>query len=43
MHWDAFDKQDTFSTVEKDGGCRVGKVHAAQHYSPMPDHTGFKL
>ena len=41
MHWDTF-KQDNDSTVEGDGGCRVGEVRAGPA-SPMPDHKGFKL
>ena len=41
MHWDTF-KQDTYSTVGGDGGCRVGKVQAGTT-STMPDHKGFKL
>ena len=41
MHWDTF-KQDNYSTVEGDGGCRVGEVRAGTT-SPMPDHKGFKL
>ena len=36
MHWDTF-KQDNYSTVGEDGGCRVGKVQAGTT-SPMPDH-----
>ena len=41
MHWDIF-KQDNYSTVGGDGGCRVGEVRAGTT-SPMPDHKGFKL
>ena len=41
MHWDTF-KQDDYSTVGGDGGCRVGEVRA-DTTSPMPDHKGFKL
>ena len=41
MHWDTF-KQDNYSTVGGDGGCRVGEVRAGTT-SPMPDHKGFKL
>ena len=41
MHWDTY-KQDNYSTVEGDGGCRVGEVRAGTT-SPMPDHKGFKL
>ena len=40
MHWDTF-KQDNYSTVGGDGGCRVGEVWAGTT-SPMPDHKGFK-
>ena len=35
-------KQDNYSTVGGDGGCRVGKVRAGTT-SPIPDHNGFKL
>ena len=41
MHWDIF-KQDNYSTVGGNGGCRVGEVRAGTT-SPMPDHKGFKL
>ena len=41
MHWDTF-KQDNYSTVGGDGGCRVGKGRASTT-SPMPDYMGFKL
>ena len=41
MHWDTF-KQDNYSAVGGDGGCRVGKVWAGTT-SFMPDHKGFKL
>ena len=41
MHWDTF-KQDNYSTVGGDGGCRVGEVRAGTT-SPMPDYKGFKL
>ena len=41
MHWDTF-KQDNYTTVGGDGGCRVGEVRAGTT-SPMPDHKGFKL
>ena len=41
MHWDTF-KQDDYSTVGGDGGCRVGEVRAGTT-SPMPDHKGLKL
>ena len=41
LHWDTF-KQDNYSTVGGDGGCRVGEVRASTT-SPMPDHKGFKL
>ena len=34
-------KQDNYSTVGGDGGCRVGEVRAGTT-SPMPDHKGFK-
>ena len=40
MHWNTF-KQDNYSTVGGDGGCRVGEVRAGTT-SPMPDHKGFK-
>ena len=40
MHWDTF-KQDNYSTVGGDGGCRVGEVQAGTT-SPMPDHKDFK-
>ena len=40
MHWDIF-KQDNYSMVGGNGGCRVGKVRAGTT-SPMPDHKGFK-
>ena len=35
-------KQDHYSTVGGNGGCRVGEVRAGTT-SPMPDHKGFKL
>ena len=35
-------KQDNYSTVGGDGGCRVSEVRAGTT-SPMPDHKGFKL
>ena len=38
MHWDTF-KQDNYSTVGVDGGCRVGEVRVCTT-SPMPDHKG---
>ena len=41
MHWDTF-KQDNYSTVEGDGGCRIGEVRAGTT-SPLPDHKGFKV
>ena len=41
MHWDVF-KQDNYSTVGGDGGCRVSEVQA-DTTPPMPDHKGFKL
>ena len=41
MHWDTY-KQDNYSTVGGDGGCRVGEIRAGTT-SPMPDHKGFKL
>ena len=41
MHWDTY-KQDNYSTVGGDGGCRVGEVRAGTT-SPMPDHKGFML
>ena len=39
MHWDTF-KQDNYSTVGEDGGCRVGEVQAGTT-SLMSDHKGF--
>ena len=44
MTVDALDtfKQDNYSTVTGDGGCRVGEVRAGTT-SPMSDHKGFKL
>ena len=41
MYWDTF-KQNNYSTVGGDGGCRVGEVWAGTT-SPMPDHKSFKL
>ena len=41
MHCDTF-KQDNYSTVGGDGGCRVGEVRAGTT-SPMPDHQGFSV
>ena len=41
MHRDTC-KQDDYSIVEGDGGCRVGEVRAGTT-SPMPDHKGIKL
>ena len=38
MHWDTL-KQDNDSTVQGDGGSRVGKVRAGTT-SPMPEHKG---
>ena len=35
-------RDDNYSTVGGDGGCRVGEVRAGTT-SPMPDHKGFKL
>ena len=35
-------KQDNYSTVRGDGGCRAGEVRAGTT-SPMPEHKGFKL
>ena len=35
-------KQDNDSTVQGDGGSRVGEVRAGTT-SPMPEHKGFKL
>ena len=35
-------RQDNYSTVGGDGGCRVGEVRAGTT-CPMPDHKGFKL
>ena len=40
MHWETF-KQDNYSTVGGDGGCRVGEVRAGTT-SHMPDKD-FKL
>ena len=34
-------KQENYSTVGVDGGCRVSEVRAGTT-SPMPDHKGFK-
>ena len=31
MHWDTF-KQDKYSTVGGDGGCRVGEVRDSGHH-----------
>ena len=39
MHCDTF-KQDNYSTVGGDGGCRVSEVQTGTT-SPMPDHKGF--
>ena len=41
MHWGIV-KQDNYSTVQGDGGGRVGEVRASTT-SPMPEHKGFKL
>ena len=41
MHWDTF-KQDNYSAVGGDGGCRVGEVQAGTT-STMPDQKGVKL
>ena len=41
MYWGTF-KQDSYSKVEGDGGCRVGKVRV-DTTSPMLEHKGFKL
>ena len=41
MHWDTF-KQNNYSTVGADGGCRVGEVPTGTT-SPMPGHEGCKL
>ena len=41
MHWDTF-KQDNYSTVQGDGGSRVGEVLAGTT-SPMPKHKDFML
>ena len=41
MHWDTF-KQDNYSTVGGNGGCRDGEIRVGTT-SPMRDHTGFKL
>ena len=35
-------KQDNYSAVGGDGGCRVSEVRAGTT-SSMPDHKGFKL
>ena len=40
MHWDTF-KQDNYTAVGVDGGCRVGEARAGT-ISPMP-HKVFKL
>ena len=42
MHWDAL-KQGNYSTVQGDGGSRVGEVRAGGITSPMPKHKGFML
>ena len=46
LHWDTF-KQDNYSTVGGDGGCRVGEVRAGTTPPPppppMPYHKGSKL
>ena len=41
LHWDTL-KQDDYSTVGGDGGCRVGEARASTT-SPVPDHKGFEL
>ena len=41
MHWDNF-KQDNYSTVGGEGGCRVSEVWASTT-SRIPNHKGFKL
>ena len=41
MHWDTL-KQDNYSTVQGDGGSRVGEVRAGTT-SPTPEDKGFKL
>ena len=41
LHWDTL-KQDNYSTVGGDGGCRVGEVRTSTTF-PMPDHKGFRL
>ena len=40
MHWDTF-KQDNYSTLGGEGGCRVGEVRASTT-SPKPNHKGFQ-
>ena len=35
-------KQDNYSIVGGDGGCRVGELRAGTT-SPFPNHKGFKL
>ena len=40
MVWDTF-KQDNYSTVGGDEGCKVGEVHDGT--TPMPNHKRFKL
>ena len=35
-------KQDNYSTMGGNGGCRVGEVRAGTT-SPMPDHKGFNV
>ena len=41
MHWDTL-KQDNDSTVQGNGGSKVGEVRAGTT-SSMPKHKGFKL
>ena len=41
MHWDTF-KQDKYSPVGGDGGCRVDEVRAGTT-SPMHNRKDFKL
>ena len=35
-------KQDNYSTVRGDGGCKVSEIRAGST-SPMTDHMGFDL
>ena len=42
IHQDKYVKQDNYSTVGGDGGCRASEVRASTT-CPMPDHKGFRL